>query len=98
MIITEDREVGTISNDVLKSFYEVNGGSNPFLIIAAIQLTGISIFTFKNIWLAIWSEADDETADNWYYIKVYLILSVFEALFAFLRNLGLSHQNIKSSK
>lgn len=57
-----------------------------------------AINVFSNIWLSNWTDEDPDQVDNVYYLKIYAVLSLSYAFFAFGRATTATVQGYRFSK
>jgi len=79
LIMEEDRQVGHVSWEVVKSYISYNGGSIFLALIVTLMFVWVCLALGSNIWLKYWIDSND-AANNGFYIKIY---AVFALTYAF---------------
>ena len=85
IISIEDRNVGSITLRLVKSFIMLAGGYMSFIIILLIMLVNIFLSGLNIIFLQHWASQPHGKQDPMFYLGIYALLNLSQFLFSFIR-------------
>jgi len=75
LILDEDRQVGRVSFEVVKTYLKYNGGTLFLISLVTVMLIWMGLEFTSNYWLTYWTSASDPD-HNSFYLKVYAVFSI----------------------
>lgn len=97
----ETKEIGTLSSDVLTSYWKSTGGVLGFVVLLSVLLMQVTR-NLSDAWLAHWvsSNTTQNTTDNAteFYLKVYTFIAVSNSAITFVRAFLFAFAGIKAAK
>ena len=94
LVVTESRQHGAISAEVLKYFFvEAMGGMAVPAILVVLVMSAQSCNAVFDWWLSVWSESfqnNGREGNNDYYLTIYAVLGVATLVIALVRSLAVA--------
>ena len=106
----ETKEVGTLSMQTLKAYWNATGGILALFVAVAVIAMQVSR-NLSDVWLAHWvSQSNNSSAnqsinysdvnddDSTYYLKVYAAIAVINSFITLLRAFAFAYAGVKAAK
>lgn len=100
VMLEETKEFGTLSSDVLTSYWKSTGGVLGFVVLLSVLLMQMTR-NLSDAWLAHWvsSNATENAADaTEFYLKIYTFIAVSNSAITFFRAFLFAFAGIKAAK
>lgn len=96
----ETKEFGTLSSDVLVSYWKSTGGLMGLMVILSVILMQVSR-NLSDAWLAHWVSTDttqNTTSGTKFYLEIYASIAVINSIITLVRAFLFAYAGIKAAK